>query len=40
MTPGLDAYRDSYRDAVNSSIGFSGADVEFFACTNASTTVP
>lgn len=28
---GFDRDRESYRDAVNSSIGFSGADVDFFA---------
>ncbi len=27
----FDDYEDSYRDAVNASIGFSGADVDFFA---------
>jgi SAM-dependent methyltransferase len=31
VTSSFDEYQDSYREAVNSSIGFSGADVDFFA---------
>jgi SAM-dependent methyltransferase len=31
VTSSFDEYQDSYRDAVNSSISFTGADVDFFA---------
>src|SRR2546425_10587917 len=31
MTSSFDRYQESYGDAVNSSIAFSGADVDFFA---------
>jgi SAM-dependent methyltransferase len=31
MTSSFDEYQESYREAVNASIGFSGADVDFFA---------